>query len=347
MKRILIRAPNWIGDQILAFPFYRTLRDHYPDAWIGVICTEWVSDIQFKSLVDEVFILPKSKEDSLIQAFIKIWNFSKTLKQKGPWDLSIALPNSFGAALLLFLAGARARRGYLADARGIFLNEKLIWNPSQSVHRSQAYLNLLKIEGLPNFPAKQFWAEYPEKTFDPIRYWPGIEPIEPPKVPYFVLAPGATADSRRWSADSFAEFIKMIAKEYGLKPVIVGGKAERAIASQFYKNGIEIEDYTGRGWVAAHWKLFRQAKFTVCNESGLAHVAAICGSQVQIVCGAADPRRTKPIGPGKVQVKVNAVDCWPCEKNQCQFQDERKNQCLVGITPKHLFEEVKYGFLSD
>ncbi len=346
MKRILIRAPNWIGDQVLAFPFYRMLREHYPDAWIAVICTDWVKDIQFRTLVDEVLILPKRKEDNWFQALRKIWDFAKFIRHKGHWDLGISLPNSFGSALLLYLAGAVKRRGYLTDLRGLLLTEKLPWKPGHEIHRSQAYLNLLSIEGLPRFEARDYWENSLEKTFDPIRYWPDIVPIEPPKSPYFIVAPGATADSRRWTADQFVAFIKKASDVYGLKAVVVGGNAEKAIAAHFYKKGVPIEDFTGRGWVAAHWKLFRNARFTLCNESGLAHVAALCGSPIQIVCGAADPRRTKPIGPGAVQVKVNPIACWPCERNVCQFQDERKNQCLAGITPEDLFEEVKNGFFS-
>jgi heptosyltransferase-2 len=345
MKRILVRSPNWIGDQVLAFPFYRTLRERYPEAWIAVVCTEWVRDIQFRGLVDEVFVLPKRKEDSTFHAFKKIWNFAKSLKQKGPWDLGITLPNSFGSALLMYLCGAKNRRGYVADARGFLLNEKIEWNPSHEIHRSQAYLNLLADEGLPSHQAQDYWKFSGDSRFDPIRYWPDILPIEPPKVPYFIVAPGATADTRRWSAEQFSSFIGQATRKFGLKAVIVGGNAEKVIAAKFFKDGVLAEDYTGRGWVAAHWKLFREAKFTVCNESGLAHVAALCGSPVQIICGAADPRRTKPIGPGSVQVKVNPVECWPCEKNICQFQDERKNQCLVGITPTQIIEEVELGFL--
>ena len=199
-------------------------------------------------------------------------------------------------------------------------------------------MNLLAPEG-------EHPLEVPE--FDPIKYWPDIVPIEPPRVPYFVVAPGATADSRRWPIDRFSDFIETTIEKYGFKAIVVGGKAEKEIASQLFRRGVAIEDYTGRGWVAAHWKLFKEAKFTICNESGLAHVAALCGSNVQIVCGAADPRRTRPIGPGKVQVRINPVECWPCEKNVCTFQDERKNQCLMGISAPQVLEEVENGFLSS
>jgi heptosyltransferase-2 len=337
MKRILVRAPNWIGDQIMAYPFFVELRKRYPGAWIAVVCTEWVKDIQFKGLVDEVYVLPKRRGDSFYKSAKNIWKFSKTIQAKGPWDFGISLPNSFGAALLFYLVGVTARRGYNTDARGILLTEKVTWNPSHQIHRAQAYLNLIT-------EVTNTELQVPE--FDPMRSWPDIVPIDPPKAPYFVIAPGATADSRRWSVDQFAALIELFSKKYGYKAVIVGGNAEKEIATQLFRKGVQIEDYTARGWVSAHWKLFRNAKFTVCNESGLAHVAALCGSNVQIVCGAADPRRTRPIGPGKVQVKFNPVECWPCEKNICRFQGEAKNQCLKGISAESVYQEVSVGFLS-
>jgi heptosyltransferase-2 len=313
MKRILIRAPNWIGDQIMAYPFYRLLREAYPDAWIAVVSTEWVRDIQYKGLVDEVFVISKKKKDHFWNAFKALRQFGRRLKSSGPWDLGIALPNSFGATLLLWLAGVKERRGY---------------------------------EGIPHFDIRDYWQKAAEKTFDPIRYWPDIVPIEPPRDPYFLVAPGATADSRRWSVDQFSDLIEKIHEVHGLKAIIIGGNAEREIANQFLKRGLPIEDFTGKGWVSAHWKLFRQAQFTVCNESGLAHVAAMCGSPVHIVCGAADPKRTRPLGPAKVQVSINPIDCWPCERNVCRFEGDRKNACLKGIHPDRVKEEIELGFFT-
>ena len=128
-----------------------------------------------------------------------------------------------------------------------------------------------------------------------------------------MIAPGATADSRRWSVDQFAELIRLIYEKHRIKSVIVGGNAEKELAKKFIEMELPVIDFTARGWVSSLWKIFRRARFTVCNESGLAHVASFCGSPVHIICGAADPKRTQPIGPGKVRVAVNPVECWPYE----------------------------------
>lgn len=346
MKRILVRAPNWIGDQIMAYPFYRELRARNPSAWIAVVCTEWVQDIQFRGFVDEVLVLPRRKGDSLFRTILTLIRFSSHLKKRGPWDLGISLPNSFGAALLFLLSGVATRRGYDADARGWLLQERLEFPRDSSTHRAQAYLGLLP-GPVPPYEGQEFWHRSGEFSFDPYVHWPEVEPLEPPEGAYFILAPGATADSRRWTVEQFADLTESLMARHGLKAVVVGGSAEKEIAATLFRRGVQIEDYTGKGWVAAHWKLFRGARFTVCNESGLAHVAALCGSRVQIVCGAADPRRTRPIGPGAVQVKVNPLDCWPCERNLCRFEDSRKNRCLKGIHPAHVLEEIENGFLES
>jgi heptosyltransferase-2 len=345
MKRILVRAPNWIGDQIMAYPFYRQLRNAYPDAWIGVVCTEWVRDIQFRGLIDEVFVLPRSRSDSVWKTLVNVVRFSRKLRRKGPWDLGVSLPNSFGAALLMFLSGVRRRRGYVADARGILLNEGVRFDAANGIHRAQAYLKLLEREGAPGYEGQDFWTRSSESEFDPYVHWQEIEPIEPPEGAYFIIAPGSNADSRRWSAQNFADFIELMIAKHQMRAVVVGGKAEKEIAAALFKRGITILDYTGQGWVAAHWKLFRNAAFSVCNDSGLAHVAALCGSRVQVVWGAGDPKRTRPIGPGRVQIKVNPVDCWPCERNSCLFQGPRRNQCLKGIEAATILGEVENGFI--
>jgi heptosyltransferase-2 len=112
MKRILIRAPNWIGDQVMAYPFFSQLRKTYPHAWIGVVCTDWVKDIQFRGFVDEIFVLPKFGKKTLLSSFQSIKRIAETLKEKGPWNLGILLPNSFGSALLFHLAKVESIRGY-------------------------------------------------------------------------------------------------------------------------------------------------------------------------------------------------------------------------------------------
>ena len=60
-KKILVRSPNWIGDQVLAYPFFYWLRRTYPHARITAACVSWVKSVQFMDCVDEVLVLPRAK----------------------------------------------------------------------------------------------------------------------------------------------------------------------------------------------------------------------------------------------------------------------------------------------
>lgn len=337
MKRILVRAPNWIGDQIMSYAFFSQLRKSYPDAWIGVVCTEWVKDIQFRGFIDEIFVLPRFSKKSFFSSFKSIRRIAKVLKAKGPWDLGVLLPNSFGSAYLFHLAGVTDVRGYQTDLRGFFLTQKLLWNPDSSIHRTDSYLRLLSREGLEFESAKDY-----VKKFDPVKHWPEVIALDVPKEPYVVIAPGAVADSRRWSVKNFASLIRQIKHHWGFQVVIVGGPSEKSIVEELQRMKIEVIDSVAKGSVSSLWQLFQQSQFVVCNDSGLAHVASICGAKVQIIWGAGDPSRTKPIGPGLVLGLVNPrVSCWPCEKNLCQFQDQRKNQCHEGISSDAVMDSVE------
>jgi heptosyltransferase-2 len=338
MRRILIRSPNWIGDQVMAYVFFKSLRDQYPRAWIAVVCTEWVRDIQFRGFVDEIFVIPKKKSDGWWDSFKKIRSLALRIKENGPWDLGISMPNSFGSALLIYWSGATLRRGYNTDARGILLNQKMKWNSDPNIHRSDVYAKLL-LKDLP-VKAKDYWLMSEEKNFDPIKHWPDVLSLDPPEKNYVVIAPGAVADSRRWSTAQFAELIELIYEKHGLRSVIVGGIAEREIAESFLKRDLPVINYTVKGSVSSLWRIFRQAKFTISNDSGLAHVASLCGSPTYIIWGAGEPRRTEPIGPGVVQLKLNAIECWPCEKNTCDLPGNQKNKCLLDIRPFSVLEDL-------
>jgi heptosyltransferase-2 len=352
-QKIVIRAPNWLGDQILAYPFFHYLRQGYPAAQITVACVPWVASIQFRHLVDEVCVLPQSRNSSVWATARALEAGATLLRALGPWDLGICLPNSFASAWLLVRAHVQWRRGYSTDGRGWLLHDRLRWDTQAIRHRAEAYIHLLPAHLRPHSSVQDFWQEPfcdsaesdtpgVQKQFDARHAWPVDTPIEPPTCAYWVLAPGSTAASRRWPIERFATLARRIARATGLSGLVVGGTAEAAIADQLCQDPeLALADFTARGAVATYWQIFRQAHFTVSNESGLAHVAALCGSPVYIVCGAADPRRTKPLGPGPVSILHHPVDCWPCERNVCYQPPERTLACLRGIHPEAVWQEIQ------
>jgi heptosyltransferase-2 len=362
-KTILVRAPNWIGDQILAYPFFYYLRKTYPQAHITSVCVPWVKDLQFADLINDVVVLPSARNRGILEKIRALNEGARKLRHFTNWDLAISLPNSLSAGWLLYRSGAKIRRGYKVDGRGIFLNDGIDWDSSSSRHRAQAYLDLLPMKAKPSRPATQFWGWKPSEDeeqagvaqrippevseFRPEVSWPGREQVHVPDEPYWVMAPGATAESRRWPIEYFLRVAEKVIKETGWRGVVVGGPGEASLAAYLCKDTrLRLLDRTALGPVSGLAQIFKHSRFTLTNESGLAHVAALCGASVQVVCGAADPQRTQPLGPGAVQVSINAVDCWPCEKNVCFQPPDQKVKCLRGIEPDMVWEEIHRGFLE-
>lgn len=358
MKNILVRAPNWIGDQILAYPFFHYLRESFVGARIGVACVPWVEPVQFRNLVDEMIVLPvPSRQESWLDRVRTIEQGACKLREKGSWDIGICLPNSFSSAWLFFRAGVHLRRGYRSEGRGFLLTDGVARPAQDHRHRAQEYLDLL-----PNFPnaperrrAQDFWQAPQENEthsalpgivprFDADKAWPTVQPIQPPPCDFWVLAPGSMAESRRWMERNFQELAARIARETGWQGVIVGGAADAEIAARLCENPeLKLLDYTAKGPVSALWRLFSEAQFTVANDSGLAHIASLCGSSVYVVWGGGDPKKTAPIGPGRVQIELNPISCWPCERNLCALPENRKVECLRGIAPETVWDGIKSG----
>src|ERR1700761_2779872 len=117
-RTILIRSPNWIGDQVLAYPFFYYLRRAFPRARIATCCLPWVESTQFRDSIDEVHVLPRPDRPGGLAKVKALEAGAAQLRAAGPWDLAISLPNSFSAAWLLKRAGAKRVRGFNIDARG-------------------------------------------------------------------------------------------------------------------------------------------------------------------------------------------------------------------------------------
>lgn len=355
MNRILVRTPNWIGDQVIAFPFFYYLRQRFPKAEIVASCVDWVSAVQYRGLVDRVEVLPRATDTTLRAKFSALEEGARKLRELGPWDLAITLPNSFSSAWVQWRAGARQRRGYLADSRGWLLTQRLDLKVRREEHRSEAYCQLLP-EGMSGVRARDFWGFPPDNDLDPgtpgvlpyfdaEKHWPQAKAAEAPSFPYWILAPGSTAETRRWPREMYAELARMVTAATGWIGLVIGGPKEAPLGSWLCEeSGVKLQDWTGQGGVADYWKVFKHARFTVANDSGLAHVASLLGSSVGVIWGGGNPVHTRPMGPGHVKLVFNGVSCWPCESNECALPEGRKIECLRGISPQRVWEELNGAF---
>ncbi|MFQ5722791.1 MAG: glycosyltransferase family 9 protein, partial [Candidatus Aminicenantales bacterium] len=157
--KIVIRAPNWIGDSVLAFPCLESLHHNFSQAEIWIAARKWVKDVfTGHNLVSGIIQLPEKVDiNSLIAAAKKL--------QQNRFDFGLLLTNSFSSALLFYLARIPQRWGYYTDGRRFLLTKGIVvQNKPHPYHQVYYYLNLLEGLGLEILPPKlRFYLSAKEK----------------------------------------------------------------------------------------------------------------------------------------------------------------------------------------
>jgi len=114
INRIVVRAPNWLGDVVMSVPALRELRSVFPDSHITVATRTGSADVFMDTeFVDDVLVQDGSALRSVSQQ-IREWRQRK-------FDLALLLQNAFQSAAVAFLARVPIRIGYQADRRGMLL----------------------------------------------------------------------------------------------------------------------------------------------------------------------------------------------------------------------------------
>ena len=107
MPRILIVAPNWIGDALMAQPLLARLQGE-----IDVIAPEWVAPVMRRMPeVRRVMATPFVHGPLQLRGR---WRLARTLKS---YDQAYVLPNSWKSALIPFFARIPRRTGYVGEFR--------------------------------------------------------------------------------------------------------------------------------------------------------------------------------------------------------------------------------------
>ena len=108
VRRVLVRAPNWVGDAIMSLPVLAGLKRLFPLAKITVLAVPRVAPVFVgQPGVVEIIRYPSGRGKWQV-----LW------EMRGRFDVALALPNSMESALGLWLVGVPSRVGYNTDARG-------------------------------------------------------------------------------------------------------------------------------------------------------------------------------------------------------------------------------------
>jgi heptosyltransferase-2 len=312
--RVVVRAPNWLGDAVLALPAMAALRRHFAGAHVVVAATPSVAAL-FREITaaapDDVLELAGGSRASTAAL------------RSGRFDTALLLPNSFRSAWQVYRAGVPERWGYAAAGRGPLLTRRARRPRRGDVrHQADYYRELVRRLGVtagdeaPRVtPAEGSAAQARALA---ARHGFSIDR------PFVAMLPGAAyGQAKQWPPDRMADLSARIARTTGAPSVLAGAPhdrpAGRAIESWLRAHAPDaapaVRNLVGETTLGALAGLLARATVCVSNDSGGMHLASAVGCPVVAIFGPTDERATGPCGPH--DLVVEPVFCRPCLLRDC------------------------------
>ncbi|MGO9580704.1 MAG: lipopolysaccharide heptosyltransferase II [Desulfobaccales bacterium] len=318
VRRILVRAPNWVGDAVMSLPVLAGLKRLFPLAEITVLAAPRVAPLfAAQPGVTEIIRYPSDQGKWQV-----LWEL------RGRFDVGLALPNSMESALGLWLMGVPTRVGYNTDARRLFLKEAVSGHQALAgLHTVFYLLGLLKaLGGVATFTPPALYVEPEEEAVGAHLL---AEADLPGQGPWVGLSPGAAyGPAKRWPAARFAALGRELQREFGARLVLLGGSEERPVADEVKEQlQTPVADLVGRTSLRQALGVLSQLKLLVTNDSGLMHAAAALSVPLVALFGSTDPGATGPF-TSRATVIRHPLPCSPCFKRTC----EEGYACLTAIS---------------
>jgi len=152
--------------------------------------------------------------------------------------------------------------------------------------------------------------------------------------PWAVVHPGASAPSRRYPAESWAEACRQLALNHDVQIVMSGDAREASLVDRIQRAaGLPDRSLAGRIDLGTLAALLEAAPLLLAGNTGPVHLAAAVHTPVVDLYALTNPQHT----PWRVPSRVLSQDvpCRWCQKSVCP---EGHHRCLRGVAPASVVE---------
>ena len=323
--RVLVRLPNWLGDVIMARPLLHAVRAAWPAARVLAVGPQGPC----APLVDEGLVhefAPWTRDDTTRAA---------VARRASAWrpDIALVLPASFSSAWLAWRSRAGARVGYCGEWRDALLTHVLPRSARGERHLSDEFLELGSVLGLREVAVPLL---VPTADGRAAAASALVQAGVGEGAPYAVLGPrSAYGPAREWFPARFAEAGRALTAR-GLRVVVCGTAAEADTCDAVARGaGAGAVSLAGRTTLPALVALVAGARLALCNDSGLAHVAAATGAPTLQIYGSAASGWTAARGP-HVRILHRAPVCSPCWRRHCVIG----TRCLDAVSVAWVIQQA-------
>ena len=366
--RVLIVAPAWIGDMVMAHTLVQVLQREHGNCTIHVVAPPTTAP-----LATRMPGVAAVHELNVGHGELGLGRRRRLAAKLRNHEIQAAfvLPNTFKSALLPWWAGIPRRVGWYGEARYGLLNDRRRLDQARYPRMIDRFMSLALPAGAPppepeprpelsvdrnnrqsvlkrlnlhrNRDRKQDKGHDfdnsgdmdENRATDPVQI---VDPVRDVNLdrdcigPVTALCPGAEyGEAKRWPAAHFAA----VARERlqaGHAVWILGSARDAATTAEITAGAPGAVDLAGRTSLLDAIDLLSLADAVVTNDSGLMHIACALDRRVIAVFGSTSPAFTSPLGR-RATVIEDQLDCRPCFQRQCPL---KHLNCLRNIAPERV-----------
>ena len=349
-ERFLVIGVNRMDDAVMSLPALQMLRDEYPEAEITLLAKPSLRAFWGMCPSIDVFqpLEPiawghrkssnlESPSDYSTRSALRQRSWFPTLGKikKQKFDRAYILPNSFGSALIPFLAGIPRRVGARGRWRRMLLTEIVHLGTG---HQQFEAMSVFGVQGTPKPPVLQV----PEESFRTLERKlvhlsafakasadkPDLSPSEALAKgggktltaifqtlenetpvgarPVITVLPG-TMQSNGWSAERFSLLAKNLCSSLKAVVLLGGAAKDRAVCREIEAEGYDIINLSGQTPFSEWAAMLQMSDCVVSHDNGGMHLASAVGTPVVGLYGLADAGKTGPLGKHVVLQKEEAT----------------------------------------
>jgi heptosyltransferase-2 len=320
---LAVRAPNWLGDAVLATRALDALVAHAGEGPVVVLGRPWAPALWAERWPTVRFVDAPAPGG-------RWWRDVGPLRALHA-DTIVLLPSSLSARLHAYFAGVPRRVGLTGELLDGLLTLRAPRAARGDRHLEQEYLDLARLVGASPVPRRPLAPTSAARARVATRL--AAEQV-PDGAPVLALAPGAVyGPAKRWPPERFAELaVRWLRTNEGGWIALVGG-AEDAPACRAVRAAlpptVPTLEWSGQTDVGELLALVARASACASNDSGFAHVAAASDRATAVVFGSTDPRWTAPRG-ARVELASRPPACSPCFRRTCAVAE--RYACLLAVS---------------
>jgi len=335
--RILVRAPNWIGDSVMCMPAVQRLREFQPGAHIALLCPSKLYDIwRFNPFVNDVITFDDRVDPKVLRPH--------------KFDAALLFTNSFRSAMDCWRAGISQRVGFAGNGRKCLLTDTIV-KPRKMRSRRRfviAAKKLFRIKRIKVIRHQVF--QYLElidflggdSTFVAPKIWlaneelPTIEKLikDDGRHVIGINAGAEYGPAKRWMPERFVDVIQRVSHVRDCRWVLLGGPGDvetvAKIEQQMRSVGFDSDSLVntaGKTSLLELCTLIKRCRVVLTNDTGPMHLAYALGIPVVGIFGSTSPELTGPLGENSAVIQ-KPVRCSPCFLRDCPIDF----RCMVGIS---------------